>query len=269
MATAAETSHHFPRSDDVETASIHSEAPSYVSEAPSYHTIASQPEPIPPYTPPGTTATSHSTNVVQPGAPDAVHPGQTSAPARTSTSSSQPRTTGLPPIPPRCPTIPQLDQFRIPTWSAIQSNPTYHNVARRRARGNAGDPVASLRRAILLERVAESENTLLSSSPSSSSSSSLPSSSSCSSQPGSSSAPAPRRPLEDPHLVGEAAAAEARRARLARERANEILVQEDRQWNWFVTQMGDWEERDRSWTRSRREIESGQRPILSRRLAGN
>ncbi|ROT37581.1 hypothetical protein SODALDRAFT_380031 [Sodiomyces alkalinus F11] len=271
MAAATELSHHFPRTDDVETASVHSEAPSYVSEAPSYHTVASQHEPIPPYTPPGTTTTSHSTSIVQPGASTATS-GQTSAPARTPPSSSRPRTTGLPPIPPRSSAVPQLDQFRIPTWSPIHSNPTYHNVARRRARGDANDPVASLRRSIFLERVAEDEDRLSSSSSSSCSSSSSPSSSSSHARPGSSStssASTPRRPLEDPHLVGEAAAAEARRVRLARERGNEILIQEDRQWNWFIAQMGDWDERDRSWTRFRREIESGQRTKLSRRLAGN
>ena len=44
------------------------------------------------------------------------------------------------------------------------------------------------------------------------------------------------RPLEDPYLVGEEAATRARRERLARERAagEEILVREDRRWDWFL-----------------------------------
>ena len=42
------------------------------------------------------------------------------------------------------------------------------------------------------------------------------------------------RPLEDPHLVGEEAAARARRARLARENGDEILIREDRRWDWFL-----------------------------------
>jgi hypothetical protein len=39
------------------------------------------------------------------------------------------------------------------------------------------------------------------------------------------------RPLEDPYLVGEVAAAQARRERLARESGDDILVREDRQWD--------------------------------------
>lgn len=42
------------------------------------------------------------------------------------------------------------------------------------------------------------------------------------------------RPLEDPHLVGEEAAARARRDRLARESGDDILVREDRQWDCFL-----------------------------------
>jgi hypothetical protein len=155
----------------------------------------------------------------------------------------------------------------------VNSNPTYQNVARRRAQSDHSDPVASMRRAFLLERVAEDED-------------SPPASSSVSRDrtPEPSSSSGARRHLEDPHLVGEEAAAQARRRRLARERGNDILVQEDRQWNWFLgmcfppekkniadtvpAQMGTWEERDRSWTRFRQEIDSGQRRKLSRRLAG-
>jgi hypothetical protein len=42
------------------------------------------------------------------------------------------------------------------------------------------------------------------------------------------------RPLEDPYLVGEVAAAQARRERLARESGDDILVREDRQWDWLL-----------------------------------
>lgn len=47
---------------------------------------------------------------------------------------------------------------------------------------------------------------------------------------------APRvRPLEDPYLVGEEAAARARRERLARENpGDDILQREDRRWDWFL-----------------------------------
>ena len=43
------------------------------------------------------------------------------------------------------------------------------------------------------------------------------------------------RPLEDPYLVGEVAAAKARRERIARETGEDILIQEDRQWDWLLS----------------------------------
>lgn len=42
------------------------------------------------------------------------------------------------------------------------------------------------------------------------------------------------RPLEDPYLVGEVAAARARQERLLRESGDDILIREDRQWDWFL-----------------------------------
>lgn len=42
------------------------------------------------------------------------------------------------------------------------------------------------------------------------------------------------RPLEDPYLVGEVAAARARRERLARENGPDVLHSEDRRWDWFL-----------------------------------
>lgn len=42
------------------------------------------------------------------------------------------------------------------------------------------------------------------------------------------------RPLEDPYLVGEVAAARARRERLARENGVDVLQREDRRWDWFL-----------------------------------
>lgn len=45
----------------------------------------------------------------------------------------------------------------------------------------------------------------------------------------------PFRPLEDPYLVGEAAAAEARRDRMARETGEDILIKEDQQWDWLLS----------------------------------
>lgn len=51
---------------------------------------------------------------------------------------------------------------------------------------------------------------------------------------GSSSESSRFRPLEDPYLVGEEAAARARRERLARENGDDVLYKEDRRWDWFL-----------------------------------
>lgn len=45
------------------------------------------------------------------------------------------------------------------------------------------------------------------------------------------------RPLEDPYLVGEEAAARARRERLARENGDDVLQKEDRRWDWFLCKL--------------------------------
>lgn len=42
------------------------------------------------------------------------------------------------------------------------------------------------------------------------------------------------RPLEDPYLVGEEAAARARRERLARQTGEDVLIREERRWDWFL-----------------------------------
>lgn len=42
------------------------------------------------------------------------------------------------------------------------------------------------------------------------------------------------RPLEDPYLVGEEAAAKARSERLARQNGDDVLIREDRHWDWFL-----------------------------------
>jgi hypothetical protein len=45
------------------------------------------------------------------------------------------------------------------------------------------------------------------------------------------------RPLEDPYLVGEDAARKARAERLARENGDDILIREDKRWDWFLGTM--------------------------------
>jgi len=75
-------------------------------------------------------------------------------------------------------------------------------------------------------------------------------------------------PLEDPYLVGEQASAEARRQRLTRKTSEDVLQKEDQQWDWLLAQMKTWEERDRNWTRLRKETDHSQRRTLLRRIGG-
>lgn len=216
--------------EDFETASIRSAAPSYsqctplftcppkvqctdhlaiVSDAPSYHSTLPPNESLPSYAhaqadaPPRHFASSSTSS--------AANQRSMIPPA---TGSSMLYGPGLPPVsdlPPRS-QMPQLNEFRIPTWSTLHSNPTarhYQNVAHRRAsRGGRSNEVqmqGALRAALgrLNEQEEEREQ-------------------------------ARHRPLEDPYLVGEEAAARARRARLARENGDEILIREDRRWDWFL-----------------------------------
>ena len=48
------------------------------------------------------------------------------------------------------------------------------------------------------------------------------------------------RPLEDPYLVGEEAAAQARRERIARETSSDVLQREDRHWDWLIGKSCHW-----------------------------
>ncbi|KAI9797908.1 MAG: hypothetical protein M1825_005677 [Sarcosagium campestre] len=72
---------------------------------------------------------------------------------------------------------------------------------------------------------------------------------------------------EDPFLVGSEAAEQARKERLKRKRARgeEVLRQEDKAWDFMLGQMADWDERERSWARFKRESE---KPGLLRRRLG-
>ncbi|KAK4148965.1 hypothetical protein C8A00DRAFT_19289, partial [Chaetomidium leptoderma] len=173
------------------------------------------------------------------------------------------RPTGLPPVPPRQQDIPSLSRFRDSNSNSISSshaNPTariYQNIALRRAAannnttpaaagagavpGSSSSPSSSsssfssstasldgLMRRVLLERIEEEERNRV-------------------------------RPLEDPYLVGEHAAAQARAERMARENlsglGDEVLVRENRRWDWFLAQMKDQEEREPSWKQVRRDMD--------------
>ena len=102
-----------------------------------------------------------------------------------------------------------MRNFRLPTWSASNGPAArhYRNVAERRITdGRYGGASEPPRGQTSNERVLDPP----------------------------SDHDAEMRPLEDPYLVGEEAAAQARRERLARETGDDILVREDQQWDWLL-----------------------------------
>ncbi|KAM7209633.1 hypothetical protein V8F20_000036 [Naviculisporaceae sp. PSN 640] len=222
--------------EDFETASIRSAAPSYISDAPSYHSTAPISDPVPPYSPRTEGSSTH-------GRPPPLVPppsGFSMVPAPSAEDLSGPRTTGLPPVPSAplpLPGVPSLGQFRIPTISANPNARHYHRVAHRRATaaGSSSHSDGGILRRALLGQIEEEERNRV-------------------------------RPLEDPYLVGEQAAREARQERLARENGMDILIREDRRWDLFLAQMRDQEEREKSWKRFRRATESARGGRLVQRL---
>lgn len=142
----------------------------------------------------------------------APRPPPEASTASIATHSTFSRGAGLPRIPDPFPRHrgPDLGQFRVGTWSSLHSNPNarhYQAVANRRVSAAASNnsSVDALRG--MLDRLNEDEEQR---------------------------AAARVRPLEDPHLVGEDAATRARTQRLARENGDEILIREDRQWDWWL-----------------------------------
>ncbi|KAI1351020.1 hypothetical protein F5Y01DRAFT_315102 [Xylaria sp. FL0043] len=215
--------------EDFETASIRSAAPSYVSEAPSYHTLPPN-ETVPAYTPAATTGQSARTS-------NSTRQFSSMLPPPSESRSSFARGTGLPPIPRRAElsSTPSLSQFSIAPWSSIGGNNPqarhYQSVANRRVAASAAAAAAS------------------SGGPSSSSTSSVEGALRAALSRINASANAAAnliseedaglvRPLEDPYLVGEEAAARARSERLA-------------------PQMRNAEERERNWNAFRASIENG------------
>ncbi|KAM7222862.1 hypothetical protein V8F06_001760 [Rhypophila decipiens] len=214
------------RPEDFETASIRSAAPSYISEAPSYHSTGPISDPVPPYSP--RTDGGAGRNRPAPLVPGPESTGFSMVPAPSSDERTSARQTGLPPVPSAplpAPGLPSLGQFRIPTISANPNARHYHRVAHRRATtASSAHSDAILRRA-LLDQIEEEERNRV-------------------------------RPLEDPYLVGEHAASQARQERLARENGMDILIREDRRWDLFLAQMRDQEEREKTWKRFRRGADS-------------
>ncbi|PHH60204.1 hypothetical protein CDD81_1946 [Ophiocordyceps australis] len=190
-------------------------------------------------------APSYHSTAQQPEAAPAYapHAGTPATPTQGPAQTQQARrTTGLPPVPPM-PTASAMAirNYRLPSWSANNAPAArhYRNVAERRIIDGrypvdpemASAPVPARRQYQPLEARQE------------------------------------LRPLEDPYLVGEVAAAQARRQRLASETGDDILIREDRQWDWMLAHMKDRDERERSWTRLRRDTEPGHRKKLLRRIS--
>ncbi|GAP90176.1 hypothetical protein SAMD00023353_4200170 [Rosellinia necatrix] len=242
--------------EDFETASIRSAAPSYISEAPSYHTLPPN-EAVPAYTPPDTTSTTTTSARASTTAPRQF---SSMLPPMTEPRSNFARGAGLPPIPRRSEmsSAPSISQFHIPPWSSIGSgNPQarhYQSVASRRVAASslaAGGPGPSaiegaLRAALNRAAAANAD----------------------ASDEGEDNDGGGRlRPLEDPYLVGEEAAARARRERLARKHGEDVLIREDKRWDFWLAQMRDVEERERSWNAFRANLDRGNnRRRLTRRF---
>ncbi|KAI0402475.1 hypothetical protein F4802DRAFT_600078 [Xylaria palmicola] len=235
--------------EDFETASIRSAAPSYVSEAPSYHTLPPS-EAVPPYSPPATTSTSTASTR------NSTAPRQFSSmlpPMATEPRSSFAPGAGLPPIPRRSDlsSAPSLSQFHIPSWSSIGTgNPQarhYQSVANRRvAAASAAGPSSSAIDGALRAALSRIHATNAAASEEDD---------------------GRVRPLEDPYLVGEEAAARARNERLALKHGEDVLIREDRRWDRWLAQMRDNEERERNWNAFRANIERGNnRRRLTRRF---
>lgn len=169
------------------------------SDAPSYHSADYRTEPTPAYTP---------RNAAAVGSDSRQSPNSSSLVQQFEPQLPQQQTIGLPPLPPLATGSMNMNSYRLPTWStrnapaARQYNSVVErrvNAERERSRGNA---VPGRPRAATLDRSPAEEGA--------------------------------SRPLEDPYLVGEQAAAQARRERLLRENGDDILIREDQQWDWLL-----------------------------------
>jgi hypothetical protein len=210
----------------------------------------------PPYVPRGAlTAQDFETASIRSVAPSYV----SEAPTYVSTILSSSERSGLPSPylnspsqrQPRAGSAPSLNAYCMASWSRAQTpvpNPTtrhYHNIAHRRASERTVQEQAAVLIAALggdysiaqmKKRMDEEERQR------------------------------EMRTLEDPYLVGEKAAELNKQQRLKRENGWEVLEQEDKRWDWLLAQMTDWEERDKSWKKFRKELEGGKREKLVRRL---
>jgi hypothetical protein len=283
---------------DPETSSVHSSAPSYISAAPSYHSSA--PRHHHSHSTPNATVSISNT----PATPQRVTFAASPAPSGLPSSSSY-----APGFRNRAHSTTQSRDlfngsvdtlYNINEWSPITDSLQsrhYQNVANRRATVasenlalsaamNMNLPPQSIHSLIPRDTPGERHSSYSYPSPltplSSPSSSTFPSLSptsplipdTLSEDDEAEDSSDPLTPHEDPHLVGEVAAARARQSRIymakelaaARKMQEEdlMLKQETRTWDFMIAQMSDWEERERSWKKFRNEV--GRTRLLGRRL---
>ncbi|KAI9709867.1 MAG: hypothetical protein M1812_007575 [Candelaria pacifica] len=204
---------------DPETASIRSSAPSYISEAPSYHSSAPRP-----------TLHTRSISLASSTAPNEGRPTPRFAPGFR--RGSQGIISDV-----------EAHNYNIASWSSVTSGHQarhYQNVAHRRATiASAENERQAITSALSCsknlgvsliavseeEQEEEKDNAII------------------------------LRPNEDPALVGEEAADKARALRLylARCKGDEVLQKENKSWDFMLSQMADWKEREKSWTKFREE----------------
>jgi len=145
--------------------------------------------------------------------------------------------------------------YNVSTWSSVRSglaSKQYENVAKRRVQRD--DAVAGLLCSLTFVP--------------------LPQASSSTSALAPTPVPViveePNNPMEDPALVGEIAAARAKEQRIYRENcmrdSREALRYESKSWDFMLAQMVDWDEREQSWNKFRKEVSGGRRKMLARRI---
>ncbi|KAI9878198.1 MAG: hypothetical protein M1830_001590 [Pleopsidium flavum] len=228
-------------SRDPETISIRSSAPSYTSEAPSYHSSR----------PPNLRSITFAADTTRPPSRFPANPGLPSS--RYAPGFSRGRSTG---------SVSNVEnhKFNISEWSSVTSGHQarhYQNVAHRRATiASAEDERNALAMAMqtpksqadIIKEANVSENRRDSDSGEEKEEDDTS-----------------RIPLEDPHLVGHEAAAKAKAQRLYMRRCidEEALRQEQKTWDFMLTQMADWKEREKSWEKFRKEV--GRSRLLGRR----
>lgn len=202
---------------DPETSSIRSSAPSYVSDAPTYHSSVPAGD-APPAPPPRTGL-----------------PKPTYAP-------------GFGPPTGACVGDFLNHSFNINEWSPVTSGHQarhYQNVANRRA------TLAVVSEEARLNALSRNLALLSTNAPPGESEGSNPQA--LREHPNHQ----PASPQEDPDLVGTEAAEAARERRLYLQKCweeREALRQESMSWDFMISQMADWKERERSWQKFRAEV---------------